>query len=293
MAGRLGGLGDRVGCGQAEFFGPALDVGPEPVAFAKVVFGGGVGQDHRGNGGVTVQGLAGEPGHFPAVPVGCVPGGVGGLVAGHGGVVDLQGQVLNSGSGSWFGFQVGFGVAVAVFAGVQGVPEVGSGGREVVLDPVAGGHDDHVIGGSVRAAWAWRGSLSYGRVLWGPSLARFLAVGAAGGAARWCSGRRSADVGRNRWRVELSGRLLVIGARRVGATGRCRRLIGASEADLRPVRLYGAAGRMRSTAVLTGRDRGGRGICDVGMAGIRRRWWPVAGAGDHRRGRLGSVHGVG
>src|SRR5260370_921204 len=30
-------------------------------------------------------------------------------------------------SGLWFGFQVGFGVAVTVVAGVQGVPEVGSG----------------------------------------------------------------------------------------------------------------------------------------------------------------------
>src|SRR5271166_2335541 len=51
-------------------------------------------------------------------------------------------------SGSWFGFQVGFGAAVAVVAGVQGVPEVGPGGREVLLDPVAGADDDHVFRGS-------------------------------------------------------------------------------------------------------------------------------------------------
>jgi hypothetical protein len=55
-------------------------------------------------------------------------------------------------SGSWFGFPVGFGVAVAVFAGVQGVPEVGSGGREVLLDPVAGTEDDRILGGPVRVA---------------------------------------------------------------------------------------------------------------------------------------------
>ena len=92
VAGRLGDPGDRIGCGQAEFSGPALDVGPEPVPLGQVAFGGGVGQGHRGDGGVAVQGLAGEPGHFPAVPVGCVPGGVGALVAGHGGVVDFQGH---------------------------------------------------------------------------------------------------------------------------------------------------------------------------------------------------------
>ena len=57
------------------------------------LFGGGVGQDHRGDGAVAVQDLAGQPGHFPAVlAVRCVPGGVGGLVAGHGGVVDGQGH---------------------------------------------------------------------------------------------------------------------------------------------------------------------------------------------------------
>jgi hypothetical protein len=49
-------------------------------------------------------------------------------------------------SGSWFGFQVGLEVAVAVLAGVRGVPQVGSGGREVLLDPVAGLDDDHVLG---------------------------------------------------------------------------------------------------------------------------------------------------
>src|ERR1035437_2426633 len=56
VAGRLGDLGDRVGSGQAEFFGPALDVGPEPVSFVQVIVGDGVGQDHRGDGGVAVQG---------------------------------------------------------------------------------------------------------------------------------------------------------------------------------------------------------------------------------------------
>src|SRR5580700_5749663 len=55
-------------------------------------------------------------------------------------------MAVTSGSGSWFGFQVGLGVAVAVLAGVQGVPQVGSGGREVVLDPVAGADDDYVVG---------------------------------------------------------------------------------------------------------------------------------------------------
>ena len=62
--------------------------------------GGGVGQDHRGDGAVAVQGPAGEPGHFPSVPAGCVPGGVRGLVAGHGGVVDGQGHGSASRSGS-------------------------------------------------------------------------------------------------------------------------------------------------------------------------------------------------
>jgi len=59
VAGRLGGPGDRVGSGQAEFPGPALDVGPEPVPLVETLFGGGVGQDHGGDGGVAVQGLAG------------------------------------------------------------------------------------------------------------------------------------------------------------------------------------------------------------------------------------------
>jgi hypothetical protein len=35
---------------------------------------------------------------------------------------------------SWFGFQVGLGVVVTVFAGAQGVPEVGFAGREMLLD---------------------------------------------------------------------------------------------------------------------------------------------------------------
>src|SRR5579859_2482368 len=54
-------------------------------------------------------------------------------------------MTAHSGSGLWFGFEVGLGVAVAaaVSAGRQGVREVGSGGREVLFDPVAGGGDDH------------------------------------------------------------------------------------------------------------------------------------------------------
>ena len=62
--------------------------------------------------------------------------------------------MLTSGSGLGFGFQVGLGVAVAVPAGVQGVPEVRPGGREVLLDPVAGGEDDHVLWGSPAAGRA-------------------------------------------------------------------------------------------------------------------------------------------
>ena len=40
VAGRLGSLGDRVGRGQAEFGGPALDEWPEPVSLGQVAFGG-------------------------------------------------------------------------------------------------------------------------------------------------------------------------------------------------------------------------------------------------------------
>src|SRR6185437_2343099 len=39
--------------GEAEFGGPALNVRPEPVALADLLVGGGVGQDHGGNGGVA------------------------------------------------------------------------------------------------------------------------------------------------------------------------------------------------------------------------------------------------
>src|SRR5580692_10484285 len=60
--GRLGGHGDRVGSGQAEFGGPALDVRPEPVSLVQIGCGGGVGQDHRGDRAVAVEDLAGEPG---------------------------------------------------------------------------------------------------------------------------------------------------------------------------------------------------------------------------------------
>jgi hypothetical protein len=59
-------------------------------------------------------------------------------------------------SGLWFGFQVRLWVVVAVFGGVQGVREVGSGGREVLLDPVAGADDDHVLGGPAAAQRAAR-----------------------------------------------------------------------------------------------------------------------------------------
>src|SRR6266566_1996071 len=100
VAGWLGCGGYCLGSGEAEFGGPALHVRPEPVALVDMLFGGGVGQDHRGDRGVAVQDLAGEPGHFPSVPTGCVPGGVGGLVAGHGGVVDGQGHGSASRSGS-------------------------------------------------------------------------------------------------------------------------------------------------------------------------------------------------
>src|SRR5262245_26856325 len=61
----LGSAGDGVGTGQAELGGPALDGGPEPVARPKVAWSGGVGQGRGGDGGVAVQDLAGQPGHFP------------------------------------------------------------------------------------------------------------------------------------------------------------------------------------------------------------------------------------
>src|SRR5580692_10893389 len=67
VVGRLGDAGDRVGSGQPELFGPALDVGPEPMPLVQVTLGGGVGQDHGGDGAVAVQDLAEQPGHFPFV----------------------------------------------------------------------------------------------------------------------------------------------------------------------------------------------------------------------------------
>jgi len=57
----------------------------------------------------------------------------------------VKDMAVTSRSGSWFGFQVGLRVAVTVFAGAQGVPEVRPGGREPLLDPRAGSHDDHVV----------------------------------------------------------------------------------------------------------------------------------------------------
>jgi hypothetical protein len=93
VAGRLGGPRDRIWRGQAEFSCPALDVRPEPVALVDVAVSGGVGQGHRGDRDVTVQDLARQPGHFPTVlAAGRLPGGVGGVVAGHGGVGDGQGH---------------------------------------------------------------------------------------------------------------------------------------------------------------------------------------------------------
>jgi FAD/FMN-containing dehydrogenase len=93
VAGWLGGSRDRVRSGQAELCRPALDVRPEPVALVDVGFGSGVDEDHRGDGGVAVHDLAGQPGHFPFVlAAGRLPGGVAGLVGGHDGVVDGQGH---------------------------------------------------------------------------------------------------------------------------------------------------------------------------------------------------------
>ena len=66
IAGRLGGSLDRVGCGHAELGRPALDVRPKSTALMEVLFAGQAGQGHGGDGGVAVQGLAGQPGHFPA-----------------------------------------------------------------------------------------------------------------------------------------------------------------------------------------------------------------------------------
>jgi len=51
--------------GQAEFDGPALDVGPEPVSFVEVTFGGDVGQGHRDDCGVQAQELARQPAPLP------------------------------------------------------------------------------------------------------------------------------------------------------------------------------------------------------------------------------------
>jgi hypothetical protein len=53
-------------------------------------------------------------------------------------------MAVTSGSGSWFGFQVELEVAVAVFAGVQGVPQVGSDGRDAP-GRVASTDDDLVL----------------------------------------------------------------------------------------------------------------------------------------------------
>src|SRR5690348_14128650 len=63
---KLGSAADGVGSGQADFGGPALDDGPEPVARADVAGSSDVRQAHRSNGGVTVEDLTGQPGHLPS-----------------------------------------------------------------------------------------------------------------------------------------------------------------------------------------------------------------------------------
>ena len=63
-----GGPGDRWRGGGPRSV-PTLDMGRKRVTVVKVVLGGGVGQRHGGDGGVAVHVLAGQPGHFPAVPV--------------------------------------------------------------------------------------------------------------------------------------------------------------------------------------------------------------------------------
>src|SRR5690349_13169682 len=84
---RCAGLGDpvdRVGSGQAQLGGPALDGGPEPVPFAEAGFAGEVSQGHGGDGGVAIKDPAGQPGHLPEVLTpGRLAGGVSSLVAGH------------------------------------------------------------------------------------------------------------------------------------------------------------------------------------------------------------------
>ena len=90
---RLGCSRDRVRSGQAEFGGPALDVRPEPVPLVQVCSAAVSARIMAVMAAVAVQDPAGQPGHFPAVlAAGRLPGGVGGLVAGHGGVVDGQGH---------------------------------------------------------------------------------------------------------------------------------------------------------------------------------------------------------
>ena len=82
VTGWPGGPRNRVRSGQAKLCRPALDVRPEPVALVQVSFAGGVGQDHRSDGGEAVHDLAGQPGHFPFVlAAGRLPGRVAGLVA--------------------------------------------------------------------------------------------------------------------------------------------------------------------------------------------------------------------
>jgi hypothetical protein len=66
-------------------------------------------------------------------------------VAGHRGVIDVKVMAVTFGLGHGSGFQLGLGVAVKVFAGVQGVPEVAPRGREVLLDPIAETGNDRIL----------------------------------------------------------------------------------------------------------------------------------------------------
>src|SRR5438105_2969828 len=82
-----------VGCGEADFGGPALDVRPGPVPGIPGAGAGDVGEDHRGDGGIAVQQPPGKPGHFPGVLVaGCPASCVAAVLAADVIVVDGQGH---------------------------------------------------------------------------------------------------------------------------------------------------------------------------------------------------------
>ena len=63
----LGYPGEGVGRCQAEFGGPAFDMGPEPVSGIHIVRGYHFGERHRGDGGVAVHEASGQPGDVPGV----------------------------------------------------------------------------------------------------------------------------------------------------------------------------------------------------------------------------------